>query len=244
MASMWTYVTIVCAIIFIGYMELKKRSSKSFCIVKVVENRGNGYVDHAKAYKGIIKISKDRTGDSVKWFMIPKLKINWRIPKTEEMILNNAKGSTLNVAWYGGNNLRVLKLVSDKVRLVKQKDGKYKAQKVKDPLLDVQDDSMRFLDSKITERVKDLWKKDMSRWEKLAPTIAIGLVGIFCLAMVWTTSKNIAKANEDLEQAMSNGEKIVSGLERLAGKEVAPDTIIKPRIEQNKDAQDNDQGDP
>ncbi len=190
-----TYILLGVALILFGAYYWKQKRARPYCWVHILERRGDIYIDHPIPYKAFVHSVKDvAKGRIVKWIKIPKLKLNWRLPRSKELTFNTKGARTLFLVWLGGNNLAVIKPKTIQYKIKENKEGLLIATPHKQPFFKIQREAMDFLNINLTETIVSMTKKEEGKWSKFAPHFALALTAIAIIAMIAIASKNYSKA--------------------------------------------------
>jgi hypothetical protein len=167
-------------------------------MLHLVEKRGSSYITHSKVYKCTIKKARDKVqGGYVRWLFIHGLKLNWKLPNSNEIFQTTKGKRIIYAAWYGSNNLRAMKPFEKKYDIYKNAEGKVKLKKIDQSVYEVQDDDMEFLNLNMSETITNLTKKGDDKFKKMLEFGSLAVVALAIVLMIFFASKNYAVGMND-----------------------------------------------
>ena len=217
-------VLIACAfgIVYLFY------GKKPYCYIRILEKRGDVFIDHGKVYKGVVhKVRDSETSNYLKWMHIEKLKKNWCIPKGEDLTPTLKGHRLVTLAWFGGNHFQLVRLT--KYGFKKLKDGHYKKYPLNKVTLRIIPDNLKHLDYQISTNI-DRLMYDSNWFDKyLKPHLTLIIVGFLCVAMVWIVTNQMGtKMSETAAEVKNFGERFVSWAKQPSQTTVDSKTVKSP----------------
>lgn len=221
-------VIVVLAIMGVMYLIQGK---KAYCFVRILEKRGDTFVDHGRVYKAhILSVRDPETGNKIQWLHIAILKKNWKIPKADELT-PTLKGQRLaTLAWFGGNDFRLIKLSTYVYKKVG--DKLYKKLKITQKTLRIIPDDLKHLDYQVSNQIDQLMYKGNWFDKYLKPHMTLIIVGFLCVMMVWIVTTKMAEKMDATGDKVENlGERFVSYIQTATSKKVDDKTTVTSNLD-------------
>lgn len=208
-------------ILYILYMRFIKGSHD--CKVTVWEQRNNVLIKHDKDYKGFIrKINNETRTETLRWLFVEKLKINF-IPITKDYNITLKGKKNICLVWSGGNNVRIIKPSQRKVKNIRKfKEKLFTCEYINEPSLPIYPARLDITSADIQDKLERLYNTK-KWWDDFKPHIMLATLGIFCLLLVYITTKEVSKSREESNSWLS---KFVDATTNFQKQDIDENTVM------------------
>lgn len=187
--KVFTIALIFAIVLSINYLFTGR---KAYCMIRIRERIGNGFITHEKSYKGFSRfvVNKD-TGKKIVWLSIGGLKKVWKLPTADDFLQVKGKNRLLELAWYGGNKFRAIKISNHVYLKAKDQTKRYVKKPANKVSLRILPEDLKYVDYECDTNI-DRLSANTNWFEKyFKPHMSLIITGVIVFLMVYTCTKMI-----------------------------------------------------
>lgn len=222
------WVAVGIALLVAGYYKfiIQRKSDIS---ITIYEDRGNIFIKHKNDYPGKFKkVSNNETGRTIRWLEIKGINRFWIIPNSKDLNQSTTGKKNLTLAWFGGNNFRVIKPKLKKFKYIKagkSKNGEILFRKVptETAQFEILTEDYKFIDYELDETLDQIYQKKQSLFDKLKPYYTISAIVLVAIMAMYITAKQNTTTSEN---NLNTGQILANAIQGVSEKNIDQNTQV------------------